>query len=257
VATFKSFGAEVIEQNFEAKAYTGEVLKGTNVIAQYNPAAQRRVLLSAHWDTRHIADHDPDPANHKTPILGADDGGSGVGVLLEIARNLQAKNPDLGVDIILWDAEDYGNDNGNDEFSWCLGSQYWARNPHKPGYRAMYGINLDMVGAANARFGREGVSMQFASSTVDLVWSTANNLGYNGYFVSDAVPGITDDHRFVNEIARIPTIDIINRPADANGGFVKHWHTVKDDMSAIDANTLKAVGQTVMAVIYREGAGVL
>ena len=255
VAQLKGYGAEVIEQNFDAKAYTGEVLKSTNIIGQFNPAATRRIILAAHWDTRHIADQDADPANKKKPILGADDGGSGVGVLLEVARQMQIKQPDLGVDIILFDAEDFGNDGGNDASSWCLGSQYWAHNPHKPGYHAMYGILLDMVGGAGAHFGKEAVSVQFASTTLDMVWKVGRGLGYDTYFTNDMLSGITDDHLAVNEVAHIPMIDIINRPDGQ--GFPAHWHTQNDNIKAIDQNTLKAVGQTLLAVIYREAAGVL
>ncbi len=255
VTQLKNYGAEVIEQKFDAKAYTGEVLKSTNIIGQINPTATRRIVLAAHWDTRHIADQDKDPANKKKPILGADDGGSGVGVLLEVARQMQKSQPNLGVDIVLFDAEDFGNDAGNDASSWCLGSQYWARNPHKPGYRAMYGILLDMVGGANARFGKEAVSVQFASNTLDMVWHVGQGLGYGSYFVNDMLSGITDDHLAMNEVAHIPTIDIINRPDGQ--GFVQHWHTQNDNIKAVDRNTLKAVGQTLLAVIYREAAGVL
>lgn len=258
VTTLKGYGAAVIEQPFDATVYTGKALKATNIVASFNPSSQRRILLCAHWDTRHIADHDPDPAQQGKPILGADDGGSGVGVLLEIARQLQQNPPDIGVDIVLFDAEDHGEGgmNGKAE-SWCLGSQYWSRNLHVPGYKPEFGILLDMVGGSGARFTKEGTSMQYAGEFVDKVWSRANALGYSSYFVNEATPGIIDDHLFINQITGIRTLDIINRPVDSNTGFPGHWHTQKDDLNAIDRYTLKAVGQTVLSVLFYEAAGAM
>lgn len=254
VAKLKSFGADVIEQPFQSKAYTGVLLNGVNIIARYNPGNANRVVLAAHWDTRHIADQDPDPAKRDKPILGADDGGSGVAILLEVARQLQQKPTSIGVDLVLFDAEDYGSDHG-ESTTWCLGSQYWAANPHVPGYRARFGVLLDMAGARGARFPKEGVSVNFAPQVVDKVWSVATELGYGNYFVPDAASGTTDDHYFVNTIAHIPMVDIINRPLDSpNGSFGEYWHTAHDDMSVIDPNTLKAVGQTMLGVIYQEAA---
>lgn len=251
IATFKRFGAKVIVQEATVNAYTGAGLKIRNIIAQYKPEATNRIVLFAHWDTRPFADNDPEDRRNK-PIPGADDGGSGVAVLLEIARNLQAQPPAIGVDLILFDGEDYGNAEGAPE-TYCLGSQYWAKNQPIPGYYAKYGILLDMVGGANARFCREGWSRQYASSVVDNIWNTAQALGYGMYFVMKDQSPVTDDHYFVNTLARIPTVDIINFDT-GNGakGFPEHWHTSKDDISAIDKNVLKAVGQTLMQVIYSE-----
>ena len=254
VEKFKGFGAKVVEQNFKATAYTGTVLNGTNIIAKYNPANTNRILLAAHWDSRPIADHDPDEANRDKPVLGADDGGSGVAILLEIARHLQQTPIDLGVDIILFDAEDYGEGKGETK-TWCLGSQHWSKNAKQDGYKAKYGILLDMVGSKNARFTLEETSMNYAPALMNKVWKLAKGMGYGNYFVSDRTPFVIDDHLFVNQIAKIPTIDIINRPADSKTGFGEYWHTLHDDMRVIDKRTLRAVGQTVLAVIYRENNG--
>lgn len=250
------FGAIVIAQEFEAPAYTGTILKATNIIGQFNPSAKKRIVLAAHWDSRHIADHDPDESNRTEPVMGADDGASGVGVLLEVARQLGA-NPlgNIGIDIIFFDAEDYGNDSGEDRDSWALGSQYWSRNFHVNGYQAEYGILLDMVGGKNARFPIEGTSAKFAPNIVRKVWRLARDMGYSDYFSDQNVGGITDDHFFVNTIARIPMVDIINLPMDAGQTFVKHWHTTNDTMEHIDKRTLRAVGQVVLAVIYNEAMG--
>ena len=260
---FEQFGLEVIAQNFEAKAHTGVVYNSTNIIAQHNPEAEVRVILAAHWDTRYIADSPLSKERREEPIPGADDGGSGVAVLLEIARQLQQSPLPFGVDIILFDAEDQGisrtsdeEDGAEDQLSWCLGSQYWSKNFHKKGYKAQYGILLDMVGAKNARFPKEYYSMQFAPSLVNDIWSLAGRMGYSNYFHDSRVGGITDDHYFVNTLARIPMIDIINLPADEqNQSFGDHWHTHQDDLDIIDARTLRAVGQVILAVLYGEANG--
>ncbi|MEL6864962.1 MAG: M28 family peptidase [Bacteroidota bacterium] len=256
ISQFKGFDAKVIAQDFQAQAYTGVTLNGTNIIAQYNPDHKDRVVLAAHWDTRHIADYDPDPANQDKPILGADDGGSGVGVLLEIARQIQQNPIDLGVDIVLFDLEDHGEGGGEgDPRSWCLGSQHWSKNPHVPGYRAKFGILLDMVGAKNARFGKDGTSMQYAPQIMNKVWKLANGMGYGAFFVNERDRAIIDDHYFVNQMTSIPMIDIINRRTDTETGFGHYWHTQKDNMSVIDRRPLRAVGQTVLAVIYKTSDG--
>ncbi len=251
---FTSYGAEVMVQQAKVRAYNGTLLNMKNIIASYNPEQSFRVLLCAHWDSRHVADQDEERKNE--PILGANDGGSGVAVLLEIARQLQAAPIGIGVDIILFDTEDYGQpeaDRSNPvEDSWCLGSQYWSANPHKLGYRANYGILLDMVGAANATFLHDEVSMYNAPFVVDKVWKQAAASGFGNYFVNARGGSVIDDHYYVNKIARIPCIDIIHYDPQTPSRFFKHWHTHKDDMSNIDRATLRAVGQTVLEVIYRE-----
>lgn len=257
VDKMKNLGAEVIEQDFKATAYTGEVLNGTNIIAQYNTDNPNRILLCAHWDSRHISDHDPNEANHDKPVMGADDGGSGVGVLMEIARHLQQNPIDLGVDIIFFDLEDYGESQSDNMESWCLGSQHWGKNLHKPGYRAKYGILLDMVGARNAQFTMEEISMSVAPTLMRKVWKLGQGMGYGAYFVNDKTKAVIDDHLFVNRLTRIPTIDIINKPKESPTGFTKCWHTQCDDMSNINKNTLRAVGQTLIATVYRENNGTL
>lgn len=261
VNTMKSFGAHVTEQNFSEQAYNGTMLHFKNIIASYNPDVQKRILLAAHWDTRPYADKDLE--GRYDPIDGANDGGSGVGVLLEVAR-IMSKNekPNVGIDIILFDGEDYGEHedventplkNGLVQIWWCLGSQYWADNPHVPGYSAYFGILLDMVGANNARFYKEGGSMQFAPKVVKKVWNTARGLGYSNYFVNTNSPGIMDDHIFVNRDAKIPMIDIVEyKPNSPSYYFGDYHHTRMDNMSIIDKQTLQAVGETVLYTIYNE-----
>jgi hypothetical protein len=238
----------------KVSAYNGTVLPIRNFIGQFNTQAKKRLLLFAHWDTRPWADRDSERKND--PILGADDGASGVGVLLEIARILSNNNPAIGVDIAFFDAEDYGNksDEPDVEDSYALGTQYWCKNPVPKDYRADNGILLDMVGARNAQFMLEGYSKQYANSLLTTVWSTASQLGFGNYFVFLDGGYITDDHLYVNKLAGIPSIDIIHTSLSSPNGFAPHWHTHNDNMEVIDKNTLKAVGQTLLEVIYRKEA---
>ncbi len=250
----EQFGAKVYNQQVDLTAYDGTLLKARNIIGAFNPEAKKRILLLSHWDSRPWADADPDEKNRYTPISGANDGASGVGVLLEIARQIQQQQPELGIDILFVDAEDYGTHQSykgaHKEEHWALGTQYWAQNPHTQGYNARFGILLDMVGAKDATFFYEGYSEEYAKNINRKIWNAANNLGYGRYFVKQKGTTVTDDHLFVNRYARIPTIDIIQYSEKT--GFYKNWHTVKDDLDGIDRNTLKAVGQTVMDVIYNE-----
>ena len=254
-ATLERFGAQVTEQRVTLTAFDGTALNAVNIIGSFQPEKKKRVLLFAHWDTRPWSDHDPDKQNYNTPVMGANDGASGVGVLLEIARQLGESQSEVGVDIIFFDAEDYGapeNAVTAMQNSWCLGSQYWARNPHVKGYRAKYGILLDMVGAHGATFYREQVSDYFAKTIVDKVWAQAQNLGFGNYFIDQKGGTITDDHLYINQIAGIPSIDIIQYDPHSESGFGHYWHTINDTMDNIDKNTLHAVGTTALHVIYNE-----
>lgn len=257
VNELKRFGAEVTEQKADLEAYNKTILKARNIIGTFGKEKENRVLLFAHWDTRPFADNDPNPKNNHTPILGANDGASGVGVLLEIARIIQSKSPEVGVDIIFFDAEDYGVPSFERTFfdtsdTWCLGSQYWSKNPHTPNYKARFGILLDMVGAPDAKFYKEYFSKKYAGTTLTKTWTAARNLGYGKYFIDADGGMITDDHLPVNQIRNIPSIDIIQYDKDSDTGFGWYWHTIKDDMSNISKETLKAVGQTVLEVVYNE-----
>ena len=251
-AQLKSFGAQVIKQKANLTGFDGNVLKSVNIIGSFNPKAQTRVLLFSHWDSRPWADNDPDPNKHNQPVMAANDGASGVGVLLEMARLLGKNAPTIGVDIIFLDAEDYGAPGGEFEDSWCLGTQYWAKNPHVPGYTARFGILLDMVGAPGATFFREQSSENYAQSVVDKVWSQATSLGFSQYFRDEKGGAVTDDHIYVNKIIGIPSIDIIHYDPNSRTGFGTYWHTTHDTMDNVDKNTLNAVGTTLMHVVYNE-----
>ena len=259
VSKFRQFGCQVETQKADLKGYDGTILKNTNIIAHYNPQASTRILLCAHWDSRPWADNDPDSANWRKPVMAANDGASGIAVMLEIARQLQADkklNPQIGVDFVCFDTEDWGTpqwaDVQDDGDSWALGAQYWSENKLSD-YQPRYGILLDMVGGQGAQFYREGMSMQYASSVVHKVWRAARQAGYESMFPKSDGGMITDDHIPVNQKAKIPTIDIIPYYPDCQqSSFGPTWHTVNDDMAHLDKNTLKAVGQTVIQVLYTE-----
>lgn len=251
VAQLKRFGAVVEEQEFTATAYDGTALESVNIIGRFNPGHPDKLVLAAHWDTRPVADSEleQDP---NAVVNGADDGASGVGVLLEIARQIGQSQPDIGIDIVLFDAEDYGT--SGDAESYGLGSQHYAKN--LTGTKPRYGVLLDMVGAKDATFAYELVSKQNASEVLYKVWDLAQTIPISKkYFVKRDGSGVTDDHFFVMKYGGYPMIDIINHRTDTKTGFVDHWHTGDDNLDKIDKATLRAVGQTVTALVYREGQG--
>ena len=243
----------VITQSFNATLWNGTSAKGYNVIASLNPDAQQRIMLSAHWDSRLWADHDPDEANKKSPIPGANDGASGIGVLMEMARVMSSMPPSVGIDFVFFDLEDQGTPEwaeSYDEKSWCTGSQYWASNPHRPFYRAIYGVLLDMVGTPNPRFTKEYYSVQYAGGIMDKMWLAARDLGYSDIFQDLKTDPILDDHIYINRIAGIPTLDIVQNSIDCS--FYPYWHTLKDDIDAISSASLKTVGTVVLKTIYAD-----
>ena len=242
ISTLKQSCDTVILQTGTVQTATEGKIGIKNIIGVINPDASQRLLLLAHWDTRPWADNDPDPANHSKPVMGANDGASGVGVLLQLARQLKADSTTLGIDILLVDAEDMGEDDNED--SWGLGTQYWVQHPHVQGYRPLFGILLDMVGAQNATFTREYYSMQYAGGFVDLVWNNA----VGNHFINAQGGAVTDDHVFVNR-GGIPCVDIIDMRSDTGTGFCPEWHTLSDTMDGISATTLGEVGQTLLNVI--------
>lgn len=245
----RRFTPHVQVQQGTATTWDGVTLRMKNIIASFAPDKGNRVLLFAHWDTRPWADQDTERKDE--PIDGADDGASGVGVLLEVARQLSLREPSVGIDIIFFDAEDWGKAGGGpaSEDSYALGTQYWTKQPHQPGYTASYGILLDMVGARGAKFRQEGNSRDAAGFVLEKVWSAANASGFGNYFSYEPGGWVTDDHVYVNRMG-IPSIDIIGSDPASNSGFGKHWHTHRDSIDIIDPATLQAVGQTLLAVLY-------
>ena len=254
VEQFNRFNADtVIVQEGETMLYDGSKMPIRNVVASYGIGKPNRMMICAHWDSRAFADNDINPDNRRKPIIGANDGASGVGVILELARQLGTKDAAMGVDLILFDLEDWGApDWAQSQLSdggWALGSKYWAQRPHIPGYQAQFAILLDMVGAPGAQFYREYFSDQYASWVIDRVWNKAADLGLSHIFVNQRGGGVTDDHLNVIR-AGIPCIDIIQFQPDTESGFGDYWHTHNDDMRNIDPYTLDAVGRVLMEIIY-------
>ncbi len=243
VARLRGYGAQVYEQ-------TG-TFRGTpvrNIIASFGgkDSTRKRLLLSAHWDSRPYADQDP--RDKRKPVPGANDGASGVAVLLEIARLFSEEVPPGPVDIILWDAEDLGQEGVED--SYCLGTQFWLQNPRPyPPQAYLGGINLDMVGAKGATFLREGYSRAYAPNLLDFIWQVAAQLGYQSYFVPLDGDPIIDDPYYLSVRGRIPMVNVIHRQPH-RPAFFPEWHTAQDDLPVIDRATLLAVGHTLTAVVY-------
>lgn len=256
VSTLQQFGAEVNIQEGEGIDFYGKPIALRNVVAHILPQKANRIILCSHWDCRPFADNDSDVSRINEPIDGANDGASGVGVIMEIARQLQIQKPNIGVDIIFFDVEDYGKPDhinvANRPDTWCLGSQYWGKSEEGQQSEARFGILLDMVGAPGAQFFKEGFSMSNASGIVEKVWRAAAEIGYGNRFVNDDGGFITDDHYYINSLTKVPCIDIIHLDVTNGMGFGSYWHTHDDTMKNIDKSTLVAVGETLLSVIYNE-----
>jgi len=233
-------------QSTSTETFDGAKIPIYNIIGSFNPKAKKRLLLASHWDSRPYADEDANDPNK--PVPGANDGGSGTGILLELARVLKnaEDKPEFGVDILFFDAEDLGKSQYPNSF--CLGSQIWAKSPHLPNYNANEAILLDMVGGANAEFYWEGNSSQWGYNTLAHVWTIGQELGHGNYFITKSTSPVIDDHFYVQKFSGIPMIDIIDY--NSQDGFADHWHTVNDNIQTIDKNTLHAVGSTLEHFIF-------
>lgn len=253
ISYLKSKADTVYVQEYTSKLWNGKKVKGRNIIASFNPSSTDRVLLASHWDSRLWADNDKDKSKQKLPVMAANDGASGVGVLMEIARVLKGQHLKQGVDLVLFDLEDQGSPQWadttiEDQSDWCLGAQYWAQNLHVPYYTAKYGVLLDMVGYSGLRFLKEQQSMGYAPSIMDNMWTIAKDLGYGNYFIDQESGGIMDDHVWVNHYAKIPMIDLVqNSPS---GSFFPYWHTTQDDMNSISKKSLAVVGKVLLVSLF-------
>ncbi len=243
----KSFGADVTEQTATLTTFDGTKIPMRNIFARINPEAEKRILLLAHWDSRPWADHDPDPAKHSMPVDGANDGASGTGVLLELARSIPKGDSGPGLDILLCDAEDWGEESNDD--SWAMGARYFANNLPEKGYMPSAAILLDMVGAPDATFMREYFSQLANPALADQIWSIAKMLGHEQMFVNRMGSAVNDDHVELNK-AGIPTIDIIDYREGS--GFFSGWHTASDNMECISKETLGTVGSVLETYIKKE-----
>lgn len=234
-------GAEVLEQKANLRAFDGTVLHARNIMGRLNPDASRRILLLAHYDCRPWADQDSDPEKRKKPVDGANDGASGVAVLLETARCLKSAGSELGVDILFVDAEDYGTE-GNDE-SWAMGARHFAQNPPIEGYSPECAVLLDMVGGKDAVFPREYFSQGEAPELANKFYAAAAKAGHGSLFPNRIDGAVTDDHLEFLKVG-IPAIDIIEYRPDT--GFNPTWHTADDNIENISPATLKAVGESLL-----------
>ena len=261
VETLRGYADTVYVQDFRTRIYNGQIFDGKNIIATFNPGAKKRIIVAAHWDSRPYADNDPDEKNWQKPIDGANDGASGCGVMMEMARVMKTHRiaDNIGIDFIFFDLEDFGAPKWADEslhndLSWGLGSQYWAKKPHVGGYSAYFGILLDMVGASNPRFPKEYYSQRDAAWVVSKVWRTAREMGYDDYYTNELGDPINDDHIYMIHYADIPTVDMIHLVGDEDrtSCFFPYWHTIKDNIECIDVKTLQVVGNVTMKVIYNE-----
>lgn len=250
VSQLKRLGAEVVEQKAVLTAYDGTQLKSNNIIGSFFPEKGNRVIFFSHWDSRPFCDQDEDKSNHRKPVMGANDGASGVGVLLEMARVIQQREPLCGVDVVFFDSEDYGAPyffEGKADNDWCLGSQYWSRNPHYK-EKPRYGVLLDMVGGAQPTFFIDKVTERYALSVAERLWSRAAEMGYGASFAFREGGMIMDDHYYVNIWAGVPTVDVIDFNADR--GFPRTWHTVDDTPANIDPASLEMVGRVITSLLY-------
>ena len=237
----------VFVQEFETEVY-GETLQLYNLVAAFGLEHSDRIVLAAHWDSRPRAEEDPDQPGE--PIDGADDGGSGVAVLMELASIFAENDLPIGVDIILFDGEDYGE--SGDLANYFLGSRHWSQNPPVPGYSPRFGILLDMVGGEGAVFPKEGYSMNFAPDLVNQVWKVADEIGYGDLFLNESGGAVSDDHVIVERYTGIPMINIIHHRRGSGGRvqFPPYWHTQNDTMEIIDRDVLQAVGDVLLEMIY-------
>lgn len=257
VQQLRRYGADIELQKGSMPDYSGRMQPLINIIGHYYPdsivSGQQAIMLCAHYDTRAWCDEEPLYEDRKYNVPGANDGASGVAVLLEVARqigmNRQLKQP---VDIVFFDYEDQGTPRlytgVQHEDTWCLGSQFFAKQYPNRQERYRLGILLDMVGAPDAVFLREMFSVQYAENHVEQIWRKAHALGHGRYFVDKAAPPITDDHYYLN-LAGIPCVDIIHYDSNNAAGFASWWHTRQDDIQNVDKATLQAVGEVVLAAI--------
>jgi hypothetical protein len=240
VRKLRAAAAEVTEQKWTHRLATGRTIPMRNILARFKPQASERVLYVAHWDTRPRADSDPDPANHDTPIPGANDGASGVALLIAVAEALSKAPPAMGVDLLFVDGEDYGT--FGPDVDVLIGSTYFASHLPTPGYKPLFGVLWDMIGDADLGIEQEQYSAQQAPEVVQRVWQTARDLGYERYFPTNvrSYP-ITDDHYPLLK-AGLRVIDVIDYPWE--------WHhTLADSADKVSAQSLQIVGDVAMALL--------
>jgi glutaminyl-peptide cyclotransferase len=238
-AELKKAGSDVVRQPFfDRDAFSKKNVALTNIIASFESVRKNRLMFCAHWDSRPVADQDPEPSNRKKPVLGANDGASGVAVLLEIARILKTSPPPVGVDLVLFDGEDGGTEGRLTD--WCLGSRYFAAHWPRASF-PKYAVLIDMVGDKDLTLPIEINSRRFAPDVVDMAWTKARTLGLKPFLDTDGYE-IVDDHLELIK-AGIPAIDIIDLD-------YPYWHTVQDTPDKCSPESLETVGTLLLHLIY-------
>lgn len=241
VARLKATADVVVEQKWTHTLASGKPLPERNILARFKPEATRRVLYVTHWDTRPTADSDPDPANRDKPMPGANDGASGVALLMAVADALKKAPPAMGVDLLFVDGEDYGTF-GPPDVDVLIGSTYFASHPPSPGYKPEFGVLWDMIGDADLNIPQEMYSVQREPQVVQRVWGAAKDLGYDKYFLPDVrTYPITDDHYPLLQ-AGLPVVDVIDLDYDAH-------HTTHDTIDRVSKHSLQVVGDVAMALL--------
>lgn len=239
VKTISSSADNVIEQSFmHSFVYTGKIIKLTNIIAQFNPEIDERIWIAAHWDSRPWADLDKDLSKRNIPILGANDGASGVAVLLEIANQLKVKSPNIGIDLIFIDGEDIGKSGELQHY--FIGSRYLSKNI--PTKFPKYCILIDMIGDKNLEIPIEGYSYKQYPDLVNLIWSQAETLGFS-VFKNEISSFVQDDHVILYNVGGIPSINIIDFDYE-------YWHTLEDTPDKCSPESLGVIGKLLLNHIY-------
>lgn len=248
VRRLQAHADQVVEQQIRVPdpRDTSRTFVGSNIVASWQPDLRRRILLSAHWDSRPVADNDPDPSKRSQPVLGANDGASGVAVLLEIARllDLHPLTRGVGVDIVLFDLEDLGTIDpavpDSLRIPFAMGSEMFVL--HNPTYRPVWGVLLDMVGDEDLQIPKEGFSVEYAPEVVERVWASARRVGATAFLDEQGIP-VQDDHvPFLRK--GIPVVDLVHTP------FPDTWHTTADTPERVSPESLGQVGRVVVDLVW-------
>jgi glutaminyl-peptide cyclotransferase len=253
VAQMRARADTVVEQRWTHVTQRGDSLPMRNILARFRPDMEQRVLYVAHWDTRPVADRDRNLGARQTPIPGANDGASGVALLIALGDVLKKTAPSFGVDLLFVDGEDYGSFDDPNNPDVLIGSRYFAEHLPSPDYRPLFGVVWDMIGDRDLNIYQEGNSVDAAPEVVQRVWQTAKELGYEAYFVPEVIEPITDDHvpLIKKGLRVIDVIDIDYGPPIDNGvrPAATYHHTMQDTIDKISAQSLQIVGDVATTLV--------
>jgi glutaminyl-peptide cyclotransferase len=243
----------VIEQRWTHVTQRGDSLPMRNLLARFRPNVEQRVLYVAHWDTRPTADADRNLGARTQPIPGANDGASGVALLIALGDVLKKTPPSVGVDLLFVDGEDYGSFSDPSQRDVLIGSRYFADHPPSPNYQPLYGVVWDMIGDRDLNIYQEQNSVNAAPEVVQRVWQTAAELGYEDYFIAEVIEPINDDHvpLIKKGLRVIDVIDIDFGPPVDNGSrpAATYHHTMQDTIDKISSRSLQIVGDVATALV--------